>query len=447
MVARLIIHSGIVRTPKGLVVVMAAALMGALAVCTIPHCAGIGRFTDDFLGIAPSRHIAAALNERNVHQTTAQQSQPPLQIVILAGQSNMVGMGSMEHLDLLVHGNFSDHDGRSNDTNHPSHDAGCCNPYRVRLYNETTGSYRVSDRVYVKFGRNATAQPLTANPDSGFASRGCFGPELMIGWTLHDGLLSNSGAAIDPQSTFLLIKTAWGGRSLAVDFRPPSSEPANYSADLKPMDYGRYYREMVEDVLETLHDLPRHVPHYDPKSSTYRLVGLVWFQGWNDVISWPYVEEYGSNLRNLVRDVRRDLSAPDLPVVVGELGQDGTVLDPRQRATPRVLAMRTQQHAVTLLPEFVNTTRYVPTARYVVPSRNGTTHYYNGDYHYGGRADTFFHIGQAMGRAVEELAQGRASVEMPNSESSNRQPNWINSMTIILRSIAMKARRCYAFDL
>jgi Carbohydrate esterase, sialic acid-specific acetylesterase len=443
MIVRSFLPSGVVFTPRGLVVV-AAALIGALLLAgTFFHCVP----PDDFLGIVPSRVIARTLQEQQINPINSRLSQPPLQVLILAGQSNMVGMGSMQHLDLLVRGNLS---GSSNMAN-PLLDggSGCCNPYRDRLYNETSGTYRVSDRVYVKFGPNVTAMPLTAGPDSGFAARGCFGPELMIGWTLHDGLLSGDIGGIDPNSTVLLVKTAWGGKSLAVDFRPPSSGTANYSSDIKPMDYGRYYRFMVEDVLETLRSLPQHVPDYDPKASTYNLMGLVWFQGWNDVISWPFVEEYGSNLRNFVRDVRRDLSAPNLPVVVGELGQHGTVLDPRQRFTPRVLAMRTQQHAVTLLPEFVSTTRYVPTARYVVPSRNGTTHYYNGEYHYGGRADTFFHIGQAMGRAVVDLAQGRSAVGIPvaNSSSSNRRRTWINAMIRNIRAVATKARRYYTFDL
>jgi alpha-galactosidase len=162
---------------------------------------------------------------------------------------------------------------------------------------------------------------------------------------------------------------------------------------------------MIDDILRTLDNLSEYVPEYDSRFSSYRLTALVWLQGWNDLVWWPFVEEYGRNLENLIRDVRADLSSPDLPVVIGELGQHGAVLDPRQRGTPRVLAMRMQQRAVTLLPDFCNTTLFVPTAPYVVPSRNGTTRYYNGQYHYGGRADTYFHIGQALGRGVLTLAQ------------------------------------------
>jgi hypothetical protein len=49
-----------------------------------------------------SRQSTQSVNCNQVPSLMADKP-PPLQIVILAGQSNMVGMGSMEHLDLLVH--------------------------------------------------------------------------------------------------------------------------------------------------------------------------------------------------------------------------------------------------------------------------------------------------------------------------------------------------------
>lgn len=47
------------------------------------------------------------------------------------------------------------------------------------------------------------------------------------------------------------------------------------------------------------------------------------YLGWNDMISEPKVEEYEFNLANLIRDVREDLDAPTMPVVVGGMGQRG----------------------------------------------------------------------------------------------------------------------------
>jgi hypothetical protein len=190
----------------------------------------------------------------------------------------------------------------------------------------------------------------------------------------------------------LLIKTAWGGKNLAVDFRPPASGEGNFSG-VRPMQYGVYYRSMVMDVLDIL----SHMDDYVPSALTgqdYELTGLIWFQGWNDMLQWDFVNEYETNLANLIRDVRKDLDATSLPVVIGELGMHGRY--PEGKGADRVLAMRAAERGVTMLPEFHNNTLFVSTHQYVVS--NGTQ--YAGGYHYYGRADTYFHIGKALGRGM-----------------------------------------------
>jgi hypothetical protein len=68
----------------------------------------------------------------------------------------------------------------------------------------------------------------------------------------------------------------------------------------------------------------------------------------------------------------------------------------------RVQAFRKAQRDVTLLPEFAASTLFVPTASYAV--LNGTT--YNGIHHYYGRADTYFHVGKALGEGMATLLAG-----------------------------------------
>ena len=67
-------------------------------------------------------------------------------------------------------------------------------------------------------------------------------------------------------------------------------------------------------------------------------------------------------------------------------------------------AMRAAQQSVTHLEEFASNTLFVPTAQYAV--LNGTT--YNGVHHYFGRADTYFHMGQAMGKGLLKLMHQRS---------------------------------------
>jgi hypothetical protein len=92
--------------------------------------------------------------------------------------------------------------------------------------------------------------------------------------------------------------------------------------------------------------------------------------------------------------------------------------NPEGRGSDRVIAMRAAQHSVTLLDEFKNNTLFVRTAPYVV--MNGTA--YNGIYHYNGRADTYFHIGEAFGRGMLSLMErtdsGQGGVEKAALASS-----------------------------
>ena len=101
-----------------------------------------------------------------------------------------------------------------------------------------------------------------------------------------------------------LIKTAWGGKSLFKDFRPPSSKG----------ETGKYYTKMVDEIRAGLAD-------FGPDG--YELGGFVWMQGWNDMVSQEATAEYSKNLVNFVADLRKEFSLRNLPFVVGELGNGG----------------------------------------------------------------------------------------------------------------------------
>ena len=116
------------------------------------------------------------------------------------------------------------------------------------------------------------------------------GPELGFGFTVGD----------KHDEPVLLIKAAWGGKSLGRDFLPPSvglpdeetlkaelEKAHKKSPDLK-MDelkarYGAYYRLMISEVKTTLAELGKRFPALAGKEP--EICGLVWFQGWNDMIN------------------------------------------------------------------------------------------------------------------------------------------------------------------
>jgi len=137
----------------------------------------------------------------------------------------------------------------------------------------------------------------------------------------------------------LIIKTAWGGKSLAVDFRPPSAGHYEPSATEKERgsvpareEVGHYYREMIRFVRATLKEVEsirEVVPCYD-RQQGYELAGFVWFQGWNDMCNPYHIEQYTDNMMHFISDVRKELDAPTMPFIVGILGVYGTDPDGRK---------------------------------------------------------------------------------------------------------------------
>ena len=209
---------------------------------------------------------------------------------------------------------------------------------------------------------------------AGFGAPGNkIGPEFTFGITMEKLL----------NEPVLIIKTSWGGRSLHTDFRPPSAGPYVWGEyelaqckrrgdDLEKIkmekvnDTGVYYREMIEHVQKVLKDIKRVVPDYDPRQG-YELAGFVWFQGFNDYVSsWIYDKQmkpggydlYGELLAHLIRDVRKDLSVPRMPVVIGVMGIGG---EKEGKKAPQMY-FRQAQVAPLALPEFKGNVAAVETA-------------------------------------------------------------------------------------
>ena len=222
----------------------------------------------------------------------------PIQVYILAGQSNMVGMGSITHLDKLIQYNGTGSAGSS-----PYQ-----NEYRDTLWNGT--NYKERDDVYIVYQTHSGK--LTVSRTAGYAGGSDhFGPEVLFGWTVAEQQKQLQGN----RTMILLIKVAYGGRDLAIDFRPPSAGIGNYSNVIDDPDhYGWEYRVMINDTKHALNTIDQYIPNFVQQyNGTYELKGFVWFQGWNDLLLWQKVHEYESNLAHLIRDIRTDLNHSDLP--------------------------------------------------------------------------------------------------------------------------------------
>jgi len=290
-----------------------------------------------------------------------QAGKSPVKVFILAGQSNMEGQGIIKPNPGMLKKNG----GKGTLewlVKNPATAAFC------KHIVDAEGNWVVRDDVWIWYlGRRG---PLTV----GYGARkDKIGPEFQFGHVLGDFF----------DNQVLLIKTAWGGKSLAKDFRPPSSGG----------QVGPYYKKMLELVGEVLANLKELFPDYD--GGGYEIAGFGWHQGWNDGCSAPAVAEYEKNMANFIRDVRKDLGVPKLPFVIANSGFGGW----KQRVGRRLGVMKAQA-AVVEYPEFNGNVICVETRDFFRPPEDSPTRF---GYHWNHNAETYFRIGDAMGKAMIRL--------------------------------------------
>jgi alpha-galactosidase len=291
----------------------------------------------------------------------------PLKVFILCGQSNMEGHAKISTFDAMK-----------------------MDPVTKPIYKkmvDSSGNPITCEKVWISYltgGRDNLGEgfgKLTA----GYGSRRIpsevgdkIGPEFTFGIYAQKEL----------NEPILIIKTAWGGKSLHTDFRPPSAGPYRFSEQElenfkkrgkklseikkeKAGQTGRFYRLMIEHVRKVLANIKRVYPQYDPQQS-YEVSGFAWFQGWNDMVAsgtYPNrgqaggYDAYTECLAHFIRDVRKDLKAPEMKFAIGVMGVGGP-LDKyaSQRYVPTHGFFREAMAAPASLPEFKGNVAVVRTA-------------------------------------------------------------------------------------
>ncbi|MFO7903525.1 MAG: sialate O-acetylesterase [Pirellulaceae bacterium] len=345
-----------------------------------------------FLGWLALGTIIIAVNR--VHADTE-----TVKVFILAGQSNMEGKAKNSLLD------------------HQATD-----PETAELFTHLRDGddWVVRDDVFIKFLNRKG--PLTI----GYGSPNRTGVELEFGWKMGDHF----------DEPVILIKAAWGGHSLWKLFRPPSSgmpddefleqelkqarervkknneknnrnEPMPTMEDIKE-PYGKSYRNMLAEVDDVFNNHETLFPSLEGKQLD--VAGFVWFQGWNDMFGELGPPEYEQNMKNLVQDLREDLDAPEMPVVIAAMGQNGS-----KPAEGNMAAIQNAQFAMNDVPEFKGNVKTIATDLLVDKAAeelypNWRDHVEKWEktgsdfgYHYMGSAIWFNRIGRAMGDAMLEL--------------------------------------------
>ena len=298
-----------------------------------------------------------------------------VKVFILAGQSNMQGKAAVYTLDAVI-----------NDSNlgHKFRHLKKGNQWVVRddvyvtfLDNKGKGGFPTHGALTVGFGSEKSIRDKHNKklPHPGI------GPELGIGHVLGDFF----------EEPVLLIKAAWGGRSVKYSFRPPSAMPSDeiirkqvneieanrkkailraeeakskgkkFKAPPLPRSfkdhkngYGADYKKILSETGRVLGEIGKYVPNYS-QNDGYEIAGFIWFQGWNDGVGSGN-PEYSKQMEHFIDDMRKDLKVPNLPFVIGELGIDG------ENADGWIAEFRRQQSEIAAIEKFKGNVSLAKTA-------------------------------------------------------------------------------------
>ncbi len=353
------------------------------------------------LGLAASAASLAAQAPADIPADTSKK----VKVFILMGQSNMVGMGrvsggetSLEHLVK----------------------EGKKYPYLI----DSAGNWAERKDVRharVMSGRGGGMQRLN---NEWMTVRTCrtIGPEF--------GIAKMVGDALD--EPVLILKSCIGNRSLGWDLLPPGSERYEFtvkdkSGAEKPMVYAGYKdrpdswemdkalglrtepppwldaktgkpidwyagKQWDDDIAHAKTVLAELDQHY-PGAKGHEVAGFFFWQGEKDAGNPGHAARYERNLVHFIKSVRKEFAAPGAKFVLATMGESvkgsggngGQILD----------AHLAVDGAAGKHPEFKGNVATV----YTHPMAQGGS----GNGHYGGKAEVYMEVGEAMGTAMVSL--------------------------------------------
>ena len=317
----------------------------------------------------------------------------PVQVYILLGQSNMIGAGRIG--------------GDKNGTLEHAVKTKKKYPYLV----DDAGNWTErKDARYVRVMGSGTGKMRRGNNEWMSIKGGNIGPEFGIGhYVAH---------AVD--APVMILKSCTGNRSLGWDLLPPGSEryevqekdrktgqmktfvyagykdsPAKWEKGTEPKKIGWYagmqYDGDTRNAKTVLAELEKHYPG----AKGYEVAGFFFWQGDKDRYNAAHASRYEQNLVHFIKTLRKDFNAPKAKFVCATLGQT------KKGATGNEGKILEAQLAVDgksgKYPQFKGNVASV----YSNPFCHGGSS--NG--HYGGNAETYMDIGEAMGRAMVKLIE------------------------------------------
>jgi hypothetical protein len=317
----------------------------------------------------------------------------PVQVFVLMGQSNMVGMGNIT--------------GTKGETLENAVKTEKLYPYLV----DAAGNWVERNDVrfvQVMVGRGGGMNVLHNEPLK--IGKGKIGVEYGFGHQV--GELINEPV--------MILKSCIGNRALGWDLLPPGSKSFEFiSKDKKtgkemtyvyagykdspdcwekgtkpePSKYGWYAGKQYDDDVANAKKVLSELDKYYPGAKGYEVAGFLWWQGERDCGSEVMSKHYEENLVNVIKALRKDFNAPQAKFVIATLGEASKGCGGNTEIVMN--AMMAVDGKAGKYPEFKGNVATVYTHDM---ARGGS-----GNAHYGGNAKVYMDVGEAMGKAMVEL--------------------------------------------
>ena len=332
----------------------------------------------------------------------------PVQVFILMGQSNMVGLGKVGGPDGSLE--FAVKQKKKY-------------PFLV----DESGNW--AERKDVRFARVMSGRGggMQRFNNEWMTVKTCktIGPEF--------GIAEPLGNAVE--APVLILKSCIGNRSLGWDLLPPGGEryefvtkdkagvekkmvyagykdkPESWEMDPakglktepapwvdkagKPIEWyaGKQWDDDISYAKTVLSELDKHYPG----ATKYEVAGFFFWQGEKDAGNAGHAARYEKNLVHFIKTVRKEFNAPNAKFVLGTMGESakggggpgGEILN----------AQLAVDGATGKYPEFKGNVATI----YTNPMAQGGS----GNGHYGGKAEVYMDVGEAMGQAMVNLLKSK----------------------------------------
>lgn len=315
----------------------------------------------------------------------------PVQVYILLGQSNMLGAGKIKPA-------------KGNPEGSLTHAAKEKKLYPYLVDDAGNWTERKDVRNVRVMGSGLGGMRLFNNEWMTIKGR-TIGPEIGIGH--HVGHVT--------AAPVMILKSCIGNRALGWDLLPPGSAgfeftdakgvtwihpgykgtPERWEKGTEPKKINWYAGMQYDGDIARAKKVLAELDKYYPGAKEYEVAGFFWWQGDRDSRSAALSSRYEQNLVHLIKQLRKDFNAPNAKFVCATLGQ--TAKGSTGNGRKILDAMFAVDGKSGKYPEFKGSVATV----YSHPLSKGGS---SGG-HYGGNAETYMNVGEAMGKAMVELLQ------------------------------------------